>query len=96
VQAIERDGDSLLVVAGPVGGRGPSVLARASSPPDRTPVVWLPVVFGDLVPEALFRADGSWWVASDDHERCDPEHPRARTARIPAAGLVTAGTAPTP
>jgi hypothetical protein len=96
VRAIERDGDHLLVLAGAPHATGSIVLARASSPPDRSPPALLQVAFGDLAPGALFAADGAWWVVSDDGARCDPEHPSARTARVPAGALVTGGTTPTP
>jgi hypothetical protein len=93
VSAIERDGDHLLVLAG-ADGAGPVVLARAGAPPDGSPPVLLPVAFDDLAPGALFSADGAWWVASDEGDRCDPSRPRARTARIPAEAL-TGAAAPT-
>ncbi|MCK1654668.1 DUF3616 domain-containing protein [Bradyrhizobium sp. 149] len=68
VRSIERIGDSYLIVAGPIDGKGSSDLYRWSSDPLKDPEILKQVKLTGLNPEALFAIPGGdeVQILSDD------------------------------
>lgn len=94
--AMHPDGKSLLLLAGPVEGKGPFAIHRWSGRPADAPVLWPDAPLAGLHPEGLLVSGGRLLVISDDGgERigdrdckdCPPEHRRfrGRWVALPAA-----------